>query len=106
MVVRQLSADATLARLGPNYAYMALTLIQRNFAPPHTAPGISCEVQFRIMADGEIRDWRVTRSTGRPDLDRSAIEALKRTGRLPPLYEDLVRDFVDVQVTFAFEPRG
>lgn len=85
------------------YASRALFLIQQNFRSPYSRPGVSCRVQFKIMRNGEIRDPKLTRSSGAGQLDRSAFTALEATGSLPPLYADYPEPFMLVEVTFDFE---
>lgn len=92
-----------MEKLGSAYYSIALFQIQQNFKPPRTRPGITCEVQFRIMRNGEIRNIRVVESTGYPDLDQSAMRALQVTARLPELYDTFPDEFIDVRVTFDFE---
>lgn len=93
--------------LGPEYTYMALYAIQQNFRPPRHRQGVKCVVQFRIMKSGKIdtRTIKVIKSTGRPDLDQSAVKALERTGTLAELYDEYPEDFVVVKVTFDFQKR-
>jgi TonB family protein len=90
-------------RLGNAYYSIAVFQIQQNFKPPQTRPGITCDVQFRIMRNGEIRNIKVMRSTGHPDLDQAAVRALQVTARLPELYDTFPDEFIDVRVIFDFE---
>jgi TonB family protein len=97
------TADVSMMALGDAYNSIALFMIQQNFKPPRTGPGVTCVVQFRIMRDGEIKNIKIYRSTGHADLDQSAQRALQETVRLPELYEFFKSDFIDVRVTFDFQ---
>lgn len=44
-------------------------------------------VAFTVQADGQLTDARITRSSGYHVLDASALEALRRVGRLPQARE-------------------
>lgn len=88
---------------GDGYGSKVLWLIQSNFKPPYTMPGVSCVVGFHIMKDGTLDSWSITRSCGRTDLDQAALRALAETGKVAPLYDGFPKQFMEAEVTFFFE---
>jgi len=90
--------------LGDGYAGQALWLIEQNFRPPYSAP-TKAVLQFKILPDGTIdpESIAIRTSTGRPDLDQSAVRALKITNKLPPLYDEYAKSYMEVTVTFDYD---
>lgn len=106
LAVGPVSTDGALMEQGEAYNSRVLFAIQTNFKPPYEQPGATCSIQFRIMKDGEIKDAKVARSSGRSDLDQAAMRALVETARVPSLYDDFPKEFIEVQVTFDFQKRS
>lgn len=50
------------------------------------------EVTITLSARGEILKRKTTKSSGRPDIDRIALEAFDRAGRLPPPPSNLLEN--------------
>ena len=46
------------------------------------------------------------KSSGRPDLDQSAIQALTLTENLQPLYDDFTKPYIVASVSFEFEKKN
>jgi TonB family protein len=49
----------------------------------------SCELAFRILPDGEIREMSISTASGNQAFDDSVLTALKRVGRFEPLPESI-----------------
>lgn len=61
-------------------------------------------LDFSLGAGGELRACRVARSSGNPDLDRAAQEAVRRAAPFPPPLAGLGRDgLMRLELTVAFE---
>lgn len=53
--------------------------------PPAVRNGISVEVIFQARPDGVITGASISRSSGDPTFDQSAVDAVRRVGRIPEL---------------------
>ncbi|MCH5277583.1 MAG: TonB C-terminal domain-containing protein [Desulfovibrionaceae bacterium] len=67
------------------YVGQVMLLVQSNWSLP-TYSRENLVVQVRIVQDaaGNIQDCKILRSSGRGDVDASAVNAVLRTGQLPP----------------------
>ncbi len=95
----------TLKGLGlPDYyAREALNRLARNFrVPPEREENVEAVLAFRISRNGTISNIRVTRSSGKSELDGLARRALENTGRFAPFPDGFDRPHADVEVTFSF----
>jgi protein TonB len=89
--------------LNAYYSRQAIALIAANFkVPPERQSEASCVIGFDILPDGRIVNPRIAKSSGDPNLDILAIDALKRTERLPPLPDEFRSRSVEAQLTFSF----
>jgi TonB family protein len=95
-----------VAELGSNYFAMVLNLIEQNFSPPFFPKGVTCKVNITIEKDGTISNIQLKKSSGNSSLDRSAIDALEKTRKLPPLYDSFRENSIKVDLTFDFEKRS
>jgi protein TonB len=68
-----------------------------------TAPRVY--LAFDILRDGTIANVRITQSSGRPEVDRSALRAVLASNPLGPLPPDYSRDKVSVEFYFDFRRR-
>lgn len=93
-------------KLGYNYFALVLSRIEQNFSPPFFPKGITCQVSITIERNGTISNIRLIRSSGNSSLDRSAIAALEKTRKLPPLYDSFRETSITVKLTFDFEKRS
>ena len=64
------------------------------------------EVTFAVAADGKITDYRISRSSGSPLLDRAAERLLSRL-KLPPPDQSILSDLaaITVPVTYQLDDR-
>lgn len=60
-------------------------------------------LDFSLGAKGELRSCRVAQSSGNPDLDRAALEAVQRAAPFPPPPAGLGRGGLRLELTVAFE---
>jgi hypothetical protein len=105
--VEQSPSGDTLASLNQTYFLMVLRRLEENFKPPINRAGVTCRVSFRILKDGTLIAPRIvggTESMGQ-GLSIYAIQAIEKTGRVPPLYEGIRENYLDVIVTFNFSPK-
>ncbi|SDT09091.1 colicin import membrane protein [Halopseudomonas sabulinigri] len=59
--------------------------------PPTARNGMVVEVQLSMLPTGQITDVVVTRSSGDPGFDQSAVQAVRNVGRIPEM-QTLSRD--------------
>ena len=60
-------------------------VIQQWQRPPAVRNGISVDVIFQARHDGAITGVSISRSSGDPTFDQSAVDAMRRVGRIPEL---------------------
>jgi TonB family protein len=89
--------------LSQTYYQIVLQILKRNFQPPFARAGLTCKIEFTILKDGTISNIQVRQSTGSSNLDRYAIQALRKTAKLPPLYDSFRENFLALQATFEYE---
>ena len=65
-----------------------------------TAPRVY--LTFDISRDGTVTDVRINQSSGRPEIDRSALRAVLASNPLGPLPPDYSGDKVTVEFYFDF----
>ena len=106
----KINESVTIGRLvgsteGNNSTYFLLAIqhIEKAFKPPQTRPDATCELSFVIGRTGVVRDIIVKRSTGTPEWDQWAIDAVKQA-TLPPLYDNIKADAIPVTITFDYGP--
>ncbi|MFP4580725.1 MAG: TonB family protein, partial [Candidatus Sumerlaeia bacterium] len=91
--------------ISSSYQNDAKSRFRQNFRPPafvRTQAKTRCVVSFKIRKDGTIYDVRTQKSTGRPNLDRFALDAVTQTAKLLPLPATVNRDHVSATITFEF----
>jgi len=88
------------------YLIMATTKIESNFAltASRRHKGVRCSVEFRVNRAGEIFGIRVIESTGSPDLDRCAVEAIEQTATLGPLPDSVRSASLTITANFDYSP--
>lgn len=76
--------------------------------PPTVRNGISVEVIFQARPDGVITGASISRSSGDPTFDQSAVDALRRVGRIPELgqLDRAVFDRLYAQRRMIFKPES
>ena len=59
-------------------------------------------VWMRILPDGTLRDAKIQKKSGAPTVDRAALMAVLKTGRVTPPPASLQRDFQEAGFTMGF----
>ena len=98
--------DISHEQLPSYYLSYARSKIESNFRLTRSRryEGMLCRVQFRVNREGKIYDIRVVRSTGKPELDRFAVEAVEETGKLGPLPDSIRDSSIIITANFDFSP--
>jgi len=88
------------------YVSAVRTRISSNWLLSTISPGIMTAPRvymvFDIRRDGTVTNVRITQSSGRPEVDRSALRAVLASNPLGPLPPDYSRDQVSVEFYFDF----
>ncbi len=67
------------------YVAQVILAVQPNWSmPTYSRENLMVGVRIRLAPDGKVLDCRIEQSSGRPDFDASAINAVLRTKNLPP----------------------
>jgi TonB family protein len=81
--------------------------VESNFQHPLSRPGLTCRVKMTILRNGTIANSVVVKSSGNAAVDQYALDAIRRTsGKLPPLWDGLGKNSLDVTITFHYERRN
>lgn len=88
-----------------SYHALIRSTIERNWSKPtDVAPGREALVRVRIQPDGTVMPLGIFRSSGEASLDTSALEAVRKTSRLPrPLPDGLGNPDYEVVVNFKLD---
>lgn len=76
-------------------------VIKRAWTPPRGEPR-TAEILFRIRPGGELCSIRLVRSSGSPDADEAAMNAISACSPFKPLPPQLKLSFLDLQYTFNY----
>ncbi len=67
------------------YVAQVILAVQPNWSmPTYSRENLMVGVRIKLAPDGKVLDCRIEQSSGRPDFDASAINAVLRTKNLPP----------------------
>lgn len=100
------AAPAARADLEAYYEAVRLRIEREKRYPP---PARRRQIEGRVTMDfslgpkGDLQACRVAQSSGNPDLDRAALEAIRRAAPFPPPPAGLGRDGLRLELTVAFE---
>lgn len=99
-----LALNANQGALPQLYTNRAIMLLQRNFLVPEGVndPDLTCVVEWEIMPDGLIKNAKVVKSTGTPDYDQRALDAVTKTANLGPLPPEFHGKSVWVSLPFIY----
>ncbi|MBR1618351.1 TonB family protein [bacterium] len=75
--------------------------IKSNWLPPEDSFKNKTVVTFKIMRDGTIKSSKISESSGDKQFDTDAIKAVQQTGKVAPLPNDILGEYIDI--TFTFE---
>lgn len=76
--------------------------IKTNWTPPVGSNLKKASVKFTVNKDGELISNVLFSSSGMPDFDKSALDAIEMSKPFPPLPDALNRDTLDIVFTFDF----
>lgn len=82
------------------YLERMVALIGDNWLRPPTGADIAVVVYFRIERSGEIRDARISKSSGSSVFDRAALRGVLESSPLPPLPSGYRDRYLGVHLTF------
>ncbi len=86
-----------------NYLKDIQTEIKSNWNAPAYNKNSKIITSFIVQADGTVKDIKIKQSSGNPELDNSAIIALKKSSPLPKLPKELSKNgFVQIEFTFDY----
>lgn len=85
------------------YVAQVVLAVQPNWSmPTYSRTNMVVQVRIKLDKQGHVLDCRIEQSSGRPEFDASAINAVVRTGTLPPpptaAQQDLVISFNSLQM--------
>ncbi len=86
------------------YVAQVVLAVQPNWSilPAYSRSNIVVQVRIKLDKQGRVLDCQVERSSGRPEFDASAVNAVVRTGTLPPpptaAQQDLLINFNSLQM--------
>lgn len=80
--------------------------LESNFQHPLDRSDMTCEVRFMIERDGTIVNPIVTKSTGNGTIDQYALDAVKRTAKLVPLWDGYPKNQLTVTIVFNYSRKG
>lgn len=67
------------------YVGQVILAVQPNWSmPTYSRENLVAGIRIRLAPDGRVLDCRIEQSSGRPDFDASAVNAVLRTKNLPP----------------------
>jgi len=76
--------------------------IKRAWSPPDGDPRVA-QILFRITRDGKLKQIRLLRTSGNPDSDEAAINAITGCAPFKGLPADFPSDSLDVKYTFNYK---
>jgi len=74
--------------------------IKSNWFPQQDSFKNKTVVTFQIMRDGTIKSSRVSESSGDKRFDGDAMKAVQSTGKVAPLPNNILGEYVDIIFTF------
>lgn len=109
----QTPVNVTGGSEGFNYPWY-VSLIQSKVAQnwytqevdPHTPVGAETKVTFTIGRDGSASGFRISKSSGFPTLDSSALRAIQRVENFSPLPSGYSKSSLFVEYTFTYRGAG
>ena len=64
----------------------------------------SVYLEITLGPGGSLRSYRIIRSSGDPQIDRSVLAAAKATGSVPGLTPDFVRQYSSIPFVLELKP--
>jgi TonB family protein len=86
------------------YSEGALRAVGRNFnVPAADKQNAIAIVEFTILRDGTLKDFRIVKSAGSSRLDKMALDALEATKRFSPLPDGVQGSSIRRRITFSYQ---
>lgn len=100
-------AEASDARANSYIALIQQRIEQNWSRPPSARNDMQADLTIQMVPTGDIIDVVLKKSSGNSAFDRSAIQAVKKTGRIPEMKDLPTRDFERKfrQFTLTFKPQ-
>lgn len=76
--------------------------IKSNWHPPKNDSSNTVEMLFRIAKDGSLISHEILKTSGIPEVDKAAVDALILSSPFEPLPKSHNETYVDVQFTFDY----
>jgi len=85
------------------YVAQVILAVQPNWSMPvYSRNNMVVQVRIKLDPNGKVLDCKVEKTSGRPEFDASAVNAVVRTGYLPapptPAQQDLLISFNSLQM--------
>ena len=76
--------------------------IKLNWDPPKAEESVHVTTLFKVMKNGKVSSLKVIKSSGYTEMDKAAIEAVKKSAPFRALPSEFEGNYVDVQFTFDY----
>ena len=83
--------------------------IKRNWEPPRAKDSKRVKVRFFLKRDGQVVDMELLESSGEPDSDKAALQAIRMAAPFRPFPAAVRDDILPIEFTFdynVFNPAG
>ena len=85
-----------------SYMNTMYSSIKKNWHPTENSEAGKVVVSYKIKRDGTIIEPKIVSSTNKA-LNKSAIEAIKKSSPLQPLPKKCKKDLIEVSFTFSYK---
>lgn len=85
-----------------SYMSTMYSSIKKNWHPTENSDAGKVVVSYKIKKDGTIIEPKIVSSTNKT-LNKSAIEAIKKSSPLQPLPKKCKKDLIEVSFTFSYK---
>lgn len=76
--------------------------VKLNWAPPKAEESTHVTTIFKISKNGKVSALKIMKSSGYTEMDKAAIEAVKKASPFRPLPSEFEGNYVDIQFTFDY----
>jgi periplasmic protein TonB len=80
--------------------------VKRNWIPPEQGNSRRSVLRFSISRNGEVSNLRIGKSSGNPDSDAAAMDAVRRAAPFRALPTAYKQRNIDIQFTFDINVFG
>lgn len=85
-----------------SYMSTMYSSIKKNWHPTENSESGKVVISYKIKRDGTIIEPKIVSSTN-TELNKSAIEAIKKSSPLQPLPKKCKKDLIEVSFTFSYK---